>query len=321
MPVVPSIEQQYLTGLGALQPGDRFELLFGAADIAERRLPLARDLAGLLVPPAVVVDESGVPLAVEHRRQGPSIRLPRKLGWDAGETAALWLEYRGQGQFCLVREKLPDVALPEAAEAGVALEVDPHNVQVAAACDARVGMPQELDLVLRAARLSTQAGFDQLICLPLVREMEILEHQVRTARTVLRRFRGRALLCDEVGLGKTIEAGLVLTELVLRGLARSVLILVPPSLIEQWQGEMRRKFSLDFISHDDPVFRKQGGESWQRFDRIVASVHVAKREPHRSQIAARHWDLVIVDEAHLCATAIRSSGSWPARCTSSSCCC
>ncbi len=88
-------------------------------------------------------------------------------------------------------------------------------------------------------------GFDRLIALPLVRDIELLEHQIRTAKTVLRRFRGRAMLCDEVGLGKTIEAGLVLSELMIRGLVRSVLVLLPPSLIEQWQGEMRRKFSIE----------------------------------------------------------------------------
>ena len=73
----------------------------------------------------------------------------------------------------------------------------------------------------------------------MVREMELLEHQTRTAMTVLRRLRGRAMLCDEVGLGKTVEAGLVLSELLMRGLVRSVLVLTPPSLITQWQGEMR----------------------------------------------------------------------------------
>src|SRR5205814_4556054 len=108
----------------------------------------------------------------------------------------------------------------------------------------------------------------------------------------------RALLCDEVGLGKTIEAGLVLDELCLRGLARSVLVLVPPSLIEQWQGEMRRKFSVELISHDDAAFRQHGALAWGKFDRVIASMHTAKREPHRSAILARQWDLVIVDEAH-----------------------
>src|SRR4051794_20508915 len=132
----------------------------------------------------------------------------------------------------------------------------------------------------------------------MVRDIEILELQVRTAKTVLRRFRGRALLCDEVGLGKTIEAGLVLSELKVRGLIRSVLILVPPSLIEQWQGEMRQKFRIDLVSHDDPQFRQRGADAWRVFDRVIASIHTAKREPHRSAILARKWDLVIIDEAH-----------------------
>src|SRR5439155_8699383 len=89
---------------------------------------------------------------------------------------------------------------------------------------------KEFDLALEAAQLATHAGFDRLIALPMVRDIELLEHQIRTAKTVLRRFRGRALLCDEVGMGKTIEAGLVLSELHMRGLVRSILVLVPPSL-------------------------------------------------------------------------------------------
>ena len=66
--------------------------------------------------------------------------------------------------------------------------------------------------------------------------MELLDHQVRTAKTVLQRFRG-ALLCDEVGMGKTIEAGLIIADPPPRP-DRSTLM-VPPSLIEQWKGEMR----------------------------------------------------------------------------------
>ncbi len=156
-------------------------------------------------------------------------------------------------------------------------------VQAASASAAGLELDQ-LDLAIRAARLATHAGFDRLIALPLVRDIELLEHQIRTAKTVLRRFRGRAMLCDEVGLGKTIEAGLVLSELMIRGLARSVLVLVPPSLIEQWQGEMRRKFSIELVSHDDPAFRDRGPAAWNEFDRVIASIHTAKREPHRSAI-------------------------------------
>jgi SNF2 family DNA or RNA helicase len=183
-------------------------------------------------------------------------------------------------------------------EQGVRIMFDPEDWALV-----RGGTPHpvslaEWQLALRAARLATHVGFDRLICLPLVRDMELLEHQIRTAKTVLRRFRGRALLCDEVGLGKTIEAGLILSELRLRGLVRSVLVLVPPSLIEQWQGEMRRKFSLELISHDDPTFRQHGTAAWNEFEQIIASMHTAKREPHRSAILARQWDMIIVDEAH-----------------------
>src|SRR5207248_11702483 len=64
------------------------------------------------------------------------------------------------------------------------------------------------------------------------------------------------------------------------------------------QGEMTRKFALELTSHDDPAFRARGTGAWQEFDLVIASLHTAKREPHRSAIAARKWDLVIVDEAH-----------------------
>src|SRR5262249_56398860 len=120
----------------------------------------------------------------------------------------------------------------------------------------------EFQLALRAGQLATHAGFDQLMCLPLVRDMELLEHQMRTAKTVLRRLRGRAMLCDEVGLGKTIEAGLILSELHMRGLVRSVLVLVPPSLIEQWQGELRPKFRPGLTSHDGPTLPAPGTPAW-----------------------------------------------------------
>src|SRR5207244_8449611 len=61
---------------------------------------------------------------------------------------------------------------------------------------------------------------------------------------------------------------------------------------------MRRKFGLDFTSHDDPAFRQRGSAAWKEFDRVIVSLHTAKREPHRSAILGRKWDMVIVDEAH-----------------------
>ena len=187
------------------------------------------------------------------------------------------------GRFRLIAE--PGSSLPAngelVTEQGVPIVFDPRDWSVVQEASESRGGLEAFDLAIQAARLATHAGFDRLISLPLVRDIELLEHQIRTAKTVLRRFRGRAMLCDEVGLGKTIEAGLVLSELMIRGLARSVLVLVPPSLIEQWQGEMRRKFSIELISHDDPSFRERGPGAWNEFDRVIASIHTAKREPHR----------------------------------------
>jgi SNF2 family DNA or RNA helicase len=193
-------------------------------------------------------------------------------------------------------EALPDeIRSPQ----GSPISLDPGDREILAACQQEPPKRlRDFRLSLQAAELASHPGFSQLIGLPMVREMDILEHQTRTAKTVLRRMRGRAMLCDEVGLGKTIEAGLVLSELIIRGLVKSVLVLLPPSLIEQWQAEMRRKFSIDFITHDDPEFRRQGAEAWAAHDRILASFHTAKREPHSSAITQRHWDMVIVDEAH-----------------------
>ncbi|MCL5276015.1 MAG: DEAD/DEAH box helicase [Chloroflexi bacterium] len=150
----------------------------------------------------------------------------------------------------------------------------------------------------QAAIFAASPGFDELLSLPLLRDVELFPHQLKTARTVLRRFRGRALLCDEVGLGKTIEAGMILLELLMRKLVRRVLILTPSSLVEQWRGEMSRKFGLDFIAQDDEVFKELGEQAWASVDHILASYHKVRREPYRSLVAGQEWDMVIVDEAH-----------------------
>jgi SNF2 family DNA or RNA helicase len=279
------------------ESGDRLPVLRAAADRIE--LPEAvrsgeLDLTALLDPAGNELpykpDTSGSEIAIRGlSRLAPDPRTP------------LWFEYREPGLFSLVVESPPESLDDEefVTDRGVrvVLAGGEDAGLLAGPMTGHAGL-REFQLALRAARLGTHVGFDQLMCLPLVREMELLDHQIRTAKTVLRRFRGRAMLCDEVGLGKTIEAGLVLSELDLRGLARSVLVLVPPSLIEQWQGELRRKFSLDFVTHDDPKFRERGTAAWSEFDRVIVSTHTAKREPHRSAILARQWDLVIVDEAH-----------------------
>ena len=152
-------------------------------------------------------------------------------------------------------------------------------------------------LRLRAERLSLIQGFDELLSLEAV-AFQPFPYQLRTAQTVLRRFRGRGLLCDEVGLGKTIEAGLVLKEYMLRGLAKKVLILTPPGLTRQWREEMASKFLIDFITHDDPRFQALGDRAWEHFDRVIASLATARLKRNREVIQRVPYDMVIIDEAH-----------------------
>jgi SNF2 family DNA or RNA helicase len=279
---------------GVLEPGDRFELI-PAGD----GLLLPEPLVVNDVPIETVVDEAGSPVSFSLQPENRRLVVSEAIAARAATAGAVWLEYQDRGKLRLLLEPAPPGGPPAVVtEQGISVHLDPHDGSLLSGPERVPAGLAQMDLALRAARLSSHAGFDQLLCLPLVRDMELLEHQIRTAKTVLRRCRGRALLCDEVGLGKTIEAGLILDELHLRGLARSVLILVPPSLLEQWQGEMRRKFALEFTSHDDPTFRSRGTAAWSEYDQVIASMHTAKREPHRSAILARRWDLVIIDEAH-----------------------
>lgn len=155
----------------------------------------------------------------------------------------------------------------------------------------------KFQLALSGYRLSFRSSYDQLICLPGLRNVQSLWYQQETARKVMKTFRGRAILADEVGLGKTIEAGLIVKEYVMRGLVRSTLILTPSSLVNQWQDEMANKFDLQFISSNDPLCRQDTESFWnQPF--IIASIHTAKTKRHFDSVTRRSYDMVIVDEAH-----------------------
>src|SRR2546430_12076627 len=104
-------------------------------------------------------------------------------------------------------------------------------------------------------------------------------------------MRGRAILADEVGRGRTIEAGLAQKEHAVGGRIHRALVLPPGALTDQWREEMETKFSLPFA-----VLRS--ARDWDRKPFLIASMDTAKREPHRGAAQARPWDLIIVDEAH-----------------------
>jgi superfamily II DNA or RNA helicase len=176
----------------------------------------------------------------------------------------------------------------------------------AVACDMEQ-RGQWFDLRERLAHLGLAQGFDELLCLPHLKGIEPLSHQIETVRKVLKQFRGRVLLADEVGLGKTIEAGMVLKEYALRGMAERTLILTPASLVGQWREELETKFGLTFATTYDTLMRDEPRAFWAR-DRIVASIATARRREHAECLIRRHFDLIIVDEAHHLRD--RSSQSW-----------
>jgi len=151
--------------------------------------------------------------------------------------------------------------------------------------------PDWFALRREAEELALRPSFGRLITLDH-NTIKELPHQIKVAEQVLSRgMLGRAILADEVGLGKTIEAGIVMKELSVRGLARRVLILTPAALVDQWQGELESKFFERFGTPMDPG-------DWERMPRAIASISRARMPKHSKAILKQRWDLVIVDEAH-----------------------
>ena len=152
----------------------------------------------------------------------------------------------------------------------------------------RCGEPFSKDLI-------EGAQIQELRCLEAV-NLEQYDYQIETCHTVLSQMKGTALLADEVGLGKTIEAGLVLKELVLRELAERVLVLTPASLTYQWREELESKFGESFTIVDQPKQWEDLQDNAQA--KVIISLDRAKGPRHSPPILAKPWDILIVDEGH-----------------------
>jgi len=161
---------------------------------------------------------------------------------------------------------------------------------------------------------------DNLLLAPIQSSVVPLPHQLYALNRVMSRDRIRYLLADEVGLGKTIEAGLILRELKLRGMAKRILVVAPKGLVRQWQAEMRLHFgeNFQFIEPSElsayRQFRDDEENLWRLHDQAICSLDSVKplegrrgwsaeqlstynRERFEDLISAS-WDLVIIDEAH-----------------------
>lgn len=140
--------------------------------------------------------------------------------------------------------------------------------------------------------------------------VELEAYQLAPTLRILAKVRPRLLIADDVGLGKTIEAGLALLELMARGRASRVLVVTPPGLMDQWQDELLDKFGLEFtiIGNAAELAAVQttlpaGVSPWDALPRLITSLDFLKKETVRSRALRKRWDLVIVDEAHALAEA------------------
>ncbi|RWR15106.1 DEAD/DEAH box helicase [Siminovitchia fortis] len=147
------------------------------------------------------------------------------------------------------------------------------------------------NLSLTAEKHLLVPDFEGLVAPKHLPELTLLPHQKETAARVIEDMNGKAILADEVGLGKTIEAGLVLKEYMIRGLVKRALILVPASLVSQWTFELNSKFHIHAVAATKSYV-------WERYDCVVSSIDTAKRSPHKEIIAEQAFDLIIIDEAH-----------------------
>ncbi len=179
----------------------------------------------------------------------------------------------------------------------------------------------ELAFVSAAARIADAMARDALVA-PLEGTVTPLPHQVHALSRAMATDRVRYLLADEVGLGKTVEAGLIFRELKIRGLVRRVLVVAPAGLVTQWVQELKTHFSETFrlvIPGELSAVRELAGldedaNAWRLHDQVVCPLDSvkpldARRGWTREQVArfnrerfddlvSAGWDLIIIDEAH-----------------------
>ena len=207
-------------------------------------------------------------------------------------------------------ESLEDHRLGTSLEVIWELEVSPRVEEVLSFPDLSAWDPPERLASLLLSLQWTEASVfaRDSFTAPFRGAIEIEPYQLEPVARALAMPRVSLLLADDVGLGKTVEAGLILQELLARGRVRRILILCPASLQRQWQDEMLTKFNLVFkIIDRDEILRLQREyglhvNPWESFPRLITSMDFLKREPYLQQfLSTTSWDLLIVDEAHNCA--------------------
>ncbi len=156
-----------------------------------------------------------------------------------------------------------------------------------------------LEVVTRIQAEAIRSVNDQWGVFSLSR-ISLLPHQLWVCRKVLEQWPAHWLIADDVGLGKTIEAGLILWPLLSRGTVKRLLVVCPASLVEQWQIRLRTMFDIRLARYV-PEADTAKGEFWHTHSQVVASLQTLRadsRGRHDRMLEAPDWDLLVVDEAH-----------------------
>lgn len=170
--------------------------------------------------------------------------------------------------------------------------LDDQDIQKAAK-EGKVCSWHEQQLSIMAHKLLLTPSYNRLQAIETKQcQIRIMPHQVGAAFKVMNEMEHRAILADEVGLGKTIEAGILIKEYLCRGLINSALILAPVGLLYQWREEMLDKFDLHF------VLDRQDSFHYDKHPFIIGSLEKSRLPHYQEEIFAREWGLVIIDEAH-----------------------
>lgn len=156
-----------------------------------------------------------------------------------------------------------------------------------------------LPVVLRALALAIRSANDTWGIFSNSR-IDLLPHQLWVCRKVLERWPARWLVADDVGLGKTIEAGLILTPLLSSGRVRRLLVLTPASLVDQWQERLRLMFDIRLAKYTTDADGPKS-DFWGTHPMVVASAQTLRADHNGRRgrmLESQPWDLVLVDEAH-----------------------
>ena len=157
--------------------------------------------------------------------------------------------------------------------------------------------PIEMNLALKAIELKLTHAYDKLSSLSNSRT-RLLPHQIESTHIVVNSLKPRFILADEVGLGKTIEAALIMKELIFRNAYKKVLIVAPSPLLVQWKTELKNKFNEEFQIVKRRNFLKDDETNWQNYSQIITSIDFIKNPRYAEEILKKKWDIVIFDEAH-----------------------